>query len=92
MDPHTWFRKDDLYQVMYGSSTEHIDPVKRYSGLIENALYYSSERVMARVSGVLLRQNDEYTYYHNYSLNNKLNIENKEVLLEWQHPHEQRDI
>ncbi|MBO0356672.1 hypothetical protein J0X19_01820 [Hymenobacter sp. BT186] len=88
IDTHAWFRKDDLYQALYGLSTEHVGPIKSFSHLIENALYYSSEQVMTRVSGVLLRQNDEYTYYHNYSFDNKLNIYNKTELLKWQHPYE----
>lgn len=88
MDFHTWFGKDDLYHSLYGRSTEHFEECNYYSHLIENSLYYSSPRVMKYVSGILLRQADEYTYYHNFTGSNKLNIENQKILLAWQHPYE----
>jgi hypothetical protein len=88
MDIHTWFTKDDLYQSLYGQSEDHIYNGRYSSHSIENALYYSTEREMKNVSGVFLRQCDEYTYYHNFSSANRLNDNNKAIFLNWQHPYE----
>lgn len=88
MDFHTWFKKGDLYNGLYGLSCEHHEDPIYYSHTIENALYYSQDRIMNDVSGVLLRQNDEHTYFHNFYSANKLNQENKSVLMQWQHPYE----
>ncbi len=87
MDFHTWFKKDDLYSTLYGLSTEHEAEVNYLSHSIENALYYANPLVRQNVSGVLLRQGDEYTYFHNYSMSNKLSLKNQNVFLKWQHPH-----
>jgi hypothetical protein len=87
MDFHTWFKKDDLFRGLYGSSVQHMEGAIFYSHLIQDALYYSKDRIMKNVSGVLLRQGDEYTYFHNYS-NNNLNSLNTEYFLNWQHPYE----
>jgi hypothetical protein len=86
LDFHTWFDKKDVYRTLYGSSTEHWEDAKFYSHLIKDALYYSKRSLFKDVSGVLLRQKDEYTYFHNYS-NNKLNKQNEEFFKKWQHPH-----
>ncbi len=88
MDFHTWFRKDDLYNSLYGLSAEHEGRINYFSHNIEKALFYSDRKLMTNVSGILLRQNDEFTYYHNNSKSNRLNIENQNLLLRWQHPHE----
>jgi len=88
MDFHTWFKKDDLYTTLYGLSTEHEAEINFLSHNIENALYYANTIVRQNVSGVLLRQNDEFTYYHNFSKSNKLNNKNQEIFLAWQHPYE----
>jgi hypothetical protein len=84
---HTWFDKEDVYRTLYGLSTEHREETVFYSHLIKDALYYSTEGTMKHVSGILVRQYDEHTYFHNFS-NNNLNVANRELLLKWQHPYE----
>lgn len=86
MDFHSWFKKEDLYSTVYGLSAEHEAKINYFSHDIENALFYSDKEVMTNVSGILLRQNDEFTYYHNYSKSNRLNMDNINLLLKWQHP------
>lgn len=85
LDFNTGFRELDLYQALYGYSTEHECDINYYSHSIEHGLYYMKEKCMADVSGVILRYNNQYTYFHNYSSNNKLSIKNSEIFLEWQH-------
>ena len=87
MDFHTWFRKDDLYNTLYGLSAEHEARINYFSHNIEKALFYSNRELMNNVSGILLRQGDEFTYYHNYSKSNKLNGDNQNLFLKWQHPY-----
>jgi hypothetical protein len=80
LDAHSWFREEDLYQYLYGLSTERLYE-KRISHFIGNALYYSSERVMDNVSGILVRRMDQFTYYHNFTSANRLCLENKNCFL-----------
>lgn len=88
MDYHTWFDKDDVYNHLYGFSTQHHEFGQTfYSHLIKNALYYSPNQFMKNVSGVLLRHKDEYTFFYNYSCKNRLNEINKDLFLKWQYQH-----
>lgn len=87
MDFHTWFRKDDLYNTLYRLSAEHEAKINYFSHNIENVLFYSDRELMTNVSGILLRQNDEFTYYHNYSKSHRLNSGNQNLFLRWQHPY-----
>jgi hypothetical protein len=87
LDAHSWFREDDLYQYLYGLSTEHLHE-KRISHFTGDALYYSSERVMKNVSGILMRRMGQVTYYHNFTSANRLCLENKKLFSNWQHPYE----
>ena len=87
IDFHSWFRKLDLYQALYGSSAEHENEPPYFSHIIEKALYYSPDQIMKNVSGILLRQGNEYTYFQNYS-NKRLNEDNLAYFSKWQHPYE----
>ena len=87
IDFHSWFRKLDLYQALYGSSAEHENKPPYFSHIIEKALYYSPNQIMKNVSGIILRQGNEYTYFHNYS-NNRLSENNLAYFSKWQHPYE----
>jgi len=88
IDFHTWFTKDDLYHSLYGEKEDNIFNDRYYSHSLEKALYYSAKKEMKGVSGVLLRQSDEHTYYHNFSVDNRLNEKNKAIFLNWQRPYE----
>lgn len=84
---HTWFKKEDLYKVLYGISQEHQEESNYFSHSLQNALFYSDKNIMSNVSGVLLKLNDEFTYFHNFSCKNKLNHTNQKGLSIFQCPY-----
>lgn len=86
LDFHTWFDKEDLFSCLYGSSCEDATQFpSAFSTIIEDALYYSSGRLLKNVSGILLRQSDVHTYFHNFSGENKLDESIKSILLDFQY-------
>jgi len=86
LDFHTWFDKEDLFRCLYGSSCEGTtQSLSVFSTIIEDSLYYCSSRPLKNVSGVLLRQSDTHTYFHNFSGENKLNDSIKNILLDFQY-------
>jgi hypothetical protein len=86
LDFHTWFDKRDLFRCLYGSSCEDATQFPfAFSTIIKDALYYTSDRPLKNVSGILLRQQDDHFYFHNFSSANKLNEENKKLLLNFQY-------
>jgi hypothetical protein len=88
LDFHTWFSLEDVYQTLYGlrCSDYGIGDIPTLSSFIEEALYYIPERPMRDVSGILIKYNDQFVYYHNYA-DTRLTPINKQLLLQYQHPH-----
>jgi hypothetical protein len=81
----------DLYHCLYGNSIEFIEEInceeyKVQSNYFDlsNALYYSNKH-MENVSGVILRTNEnEFIYFHNFSIQNRLNTKNINWFLNFQ--------
>jgi len=73
IDFHAWFNKRELYRALYGFPHNKA-----------NALFYSSNQIMKNASGILLKQQDEYTYFHNFS-NKRLNEDNIKFFSMWQY-------
>lgn len=86
----------DLNHSLYGCPSEFIGEFaveEHYPGSIfhdlSKGLFYKNEQMRKNVSGVLLGKNDgSFTYYNNYSSNNRLNAENKDFFRHFQHPYE----
>lgn len=88
MDFCTWLGKDDLYNILYGLLPEHEARANYFLHNIKKAQFYLDREFITDVSGILLKKGDEFTYYHNYFESNRLNSENQNLLLRWQHPYE----
>lgn len=82
--------KMDLFTCLYGHSVEfggyisHPDfPLgTKYHDLTEG-LFYCNEQVRENVSGVLLKTEDEFIYFHNYNLKNRLNKVNTSLFMDF---------
>ena len=84
----SWLHPEDLHIGLYGPTCEFQSNFEfdgKYPGTqfrnIGQGLYYNNETVKTGVSGVLLRSKDQYSYFHNYSVNNFLNTKAQEQLL-----------
>ena len=51
---------------------------------LSNALYYENEQIKKNLSGVLLKAQDDYIYFHNFFCGNRLNEDNTEWLRQLQ--------
>lgn len=91
---HNWFTLDQLYCALYGSPAEYGGRIVvegfphgcKFHNL-EKALYYTDDQLRNNVSGVLVRSNDTYHFFKNYSSANRLTKENVELLSKIQYTH-----
>jgi hypothetical protein len=82
----------DLSKALYGPTAEFHNSFA-YNGyypgsvfrILEDALYYADEEMKQSVSGVLLRTETDFLYFHNYNPKNRLNKINRAWLLNFQH-------
>jgi hypothetical protein len=79
--------KLDLFTCLYGRSCEfgghvaHPDfPLGTKFHDLTDAMFYNNEQIKNNVSGVLLKTDNEYIYFHNYYQSNRLNTENTKWL------------
>ncbi|MGO1822269.1 MAG: hypothetical protein ACTHZG_08715 [Ruoffia tabacinasalis] len=75
----SWFKPEDVYEHLYGASGEflHSRPFGEYYPRapfhdISRGLYYSDEIFRNQVSGVLVRYQNDFTFFPNYSISNRL--------------------
>lgn len=75
----SWFKPEDVYEKLYGSSVEfhHNEPWGQYYPNapfhdISKGLFYTNMPFRKYVSGILVRYQDEYIFFPNYSSLNKL--------------------
>jgi hypothetical protein len=88
-DFHSWFEPEELNTVLYGHDViigwnqPETDWYSHHD--LSNAMYYTNEDMQRDVSGILLRQNNTFSYFHNYYFRNLLNKDNSELLKQIQH-------
>ena len=83
----SWFDDEDVYRRLYGSSgiLHGDEPFEEfYPGAvfhdISSGLYYSNELINDCVSGILVSYQGNFSYFPNYSHNNRLSTESKTLL------------
>lgn len=83
----SWFDTEDVYQRLYGSAgiLHDDEPFEEfYPGAvfhdISSGLYYSNELIKDCVSGILVSYQGNFSYFPNYSHNNRLSPESKTLL------------
>jgi hypothetical protein len=85
----------DLYHSLYGHHVTYIGEFS-FQGFssntefhdLQHALYYTNLQMMKNVSGVLLRENNgAFTYYNNFSNQNRLSFASQNLLCDLQHPY-----
>lgn len=87
----SWFKPEDLFKALYGSSVE-VCGLHEFDGHVpgsyyhdfSNGLFYSNQHFKNNVSGILVSYNNTYSYFHNFSSVNRLNKQNKELLMQFQ--------
>lgn len=86
-DYHSWITTKDVYEGLYGP-IEYLGTLGKCQNY-SKGLYYSraegNDDLYNCVSGILFMQNDAVTYFHNYSLTNRLNQNNRELFLGYQY-------
>lgn len=86
----SWFDPEDVYQRLYGrSGIFHDDePFEEfYPGAvfqdISSGLYYSNQLIKDCISGILVSYQGNFSYFPNYSHNNRLSLGSKKLLKEF---------
>lgn len=87
----TWFNEEDISLFFYGPRSEFGDDNEYnqfneyYPGAIfyeiSKGYFYANESCKRNVSGVLLRRQDKFIYYHNYYHANRLSDINARLLM-----------
>lgn len=82
IDFHAGINENELFWTMYGDLLFHEYVPKLESEL--NGLYYKNEVAKRNLSGVLLMINNQFKYYNNYFLQNRLRTSIKKDFLRYQ--------
>ncbi|WKN32082.1 hypothetical protein PZB74_01775 [Porifericola rhodea] len=80
IDPDSGIDEIDVFSFLYGKTIDDRTINSIYTDL-NTGLFYSDNKSIKYLSGVLLRYNNTHIYFHNYYKDNKLNFTNRELFL-----------
>lgn len=83
----TWFDEADVSSALYGSDAEFDADEEEFNGyypgakfhIFRDGLFYCDDNCKNNISGVLLRRQGAFTYYHNYFYRNRLSLVNEAI-------------
>ncbi|MDF9800878.1 hypothetical protein OKW21_006141 [Catalinimonas alkaloidigena] len=76
LDPDNGMDTDNVYSFLYGKSVYNNIINSEYTDHI-SGLFYDNINAKKYLSGVMLKHHKAYTFFYNYSKENKLNIANR---------------